>query len=143
MAEIVVGVELGGGRSERDLLVGELELKGYPVLDMTDNDTAKLHVRHMIGGHASMRQPDQLPERLYRFRFPERPGALLGFLSSMEEEWNITLFHYRNHGAAYARVLVGMQIPDSSGQKFQQFLDELGFAYEDETENKAYKRFLL
>ena len=110
---------------------------------MSNNDTAKLHVRHMIGGHASGEKIRELPERLYRFRFPERPGALLGFLSCMDDEWNITLFHYRNQGAAYGRVLVGMQIPENAEQRFQQFLDELGFAYEDESDNSAYKRFLI
>lgn len=143
VAEIFVGVELSGGESERNSLQSELQQMDYSVLDMTNNDTAKLHIRHMIGGHAPERQDSELPERLYRFRFPERPGALLGFLSSMDEEWNITLFHYRNHGAAYGRVLVGMQIPDSSAARFHDFLDKLGFAYEEETENDAYKRFLL
>lgn len=143
IAQIFVGVELGGGESERNSLQSGLEAKGYPVLDMSNNDTAKLHIRHMIGGQASGKKTSELPERLYRFRFPERPGALLGFLSSMDDEWNITLFHYRNQGAAYARVLVGIQIPESAEQRFQQFLDELGFAYENESENSAYKRFLL
>lgn len=143
LAEIFVGVELGGGEAERLGLQGDLESQGYSVLDMTDNDTAKLHIRHMIGGHATFDEPGALTERLYRFRFPERPGALMGFLSSMEDEWNITLFHYRNHGAAYGRVLVGIQIPEHSEERFTAFLDALGFAYENESDNQAYKRFLV
>ena len=110
---------------------------------MTENDTAKLHIRHMIGGRTTGDTADSPPERLYRFRFPERPGALLDFLSSMDADWNITLFHYRNHGAAYGRVLVGMQVGEHAEQRFSDFLDGLGFSYEDETNNLAYKRFLL
>ncbi len=137
-AEVFVGVELPAGGQERCDLKSQLESEGYSVLDMSENDTAKLHVRHMIGGHAS----PGTQERLYRFRFPERPGALLGFLSSMGAKWNITLFHYRNHGAAYGRVLVAMQIPEDEEAAFSTFLQDLGYPYENETENPAYTRFL-
>jgi threonine dehydratase len=99
---------------------------------------AKLHVRHMVGGHA----PKVRDELLYRFEFPERPGALMRFLESMSAGWNISLFHYRNHGADYGRVLVGMQVPTGEKQKFQEFLGNLGYAYWDESENPAYKLFL-
>lgn len=142
-AQIFVGVELAGGESERKSLGASLEKMGYSVLDMSNDDTAKLHIRHMIGGRASFERPAELSERLYRFRFPERPGALEGFLASMEEDWNITLFHYRNHGAAYGRVLVGIQIPEESEERFLSFLKHLGFAHEDESGNSAYMRFLV
>lgn len=137
-AEVFVGVEIAGGSDERLKLLESLQSQEYSVLDMSANDTAKLHIRHMVGGHAQLEKA----ERLYRFRFPERPGALLGFLSNMEIHWNITLFHYRNHGAAYGRVLVGMQIPEQEEENFQRFLSGLGFVYEDETDNPAYRRFL-
>lgn len=134
---VFAGVELTGGESERSSLITSLEQAGYSVLDMTHNDTAKLHVRHMIGGHAS------LPgEHVYRFRFPERPGALYDFLSQVGEHWNISLFHYRNHGAAYGRVLVGLQILDSSNQDLQEFVSELDFISEDESGNEAIELFL-
>jgi len=134
---VFAGVELGGGYAERASLIQSLETQGFSVLDMTHNDTAKLHVRHMIGGHAS------LPgERFYRFRFPERPGALYDFLSSVGEHWNISLFHYRNHGAAYGRVLVGLQVIDSTDAQLQQFVSELDFIAEDESDNHAIGLFL-
>ena len=99
---------------------------------------AKLHVRHLVGGHA----PAAENEILYRFEFPERPGALMRFLDSMSAGWNISLFHYRNHGADYGRVLVGMQVPPSDKVDFRRFLDRLGYTYVDETDNPAYKMFL-
>lgn len=142
-AEIFVGVELHGEEQEREEFQQQLQEQGYSLHDMTENDTAKLHIRHMIGGRTTGDTADSPPERLYRFRFPERPGALLDFLSSMDADWNITLFHYRNHGAAYGRVLVGMQVGEHAEQRFSDFLDGLGFSYEDETNNFAYKRFLL
>ncbi len=108
------------------------------VLDMTDNETAKLHIRHMIGGHAQQLEN----EKLFRFRFPERPGALLNFLNSMHTSWNITLFHYRNHGAAYGRALVGIQIPTDQQEGLQAFLEELGYWYQEESGNEAYTTFL-
>ena len=131
------GVVIGGGRQERNALIAELETVGYSVLDMTHNDSAKLHVRHMIGGHAGLSD-----ERLYRFRFPERPAALLDFLSAMGSEWNISLFHYRNHGAAYGRVLVGMQLPEGEEHQLEKFIDNLGYHAEEETDNEACSLFL-
>jgi len=112
---VFAGFELNDGQQERAELAKSLGESGYKILDMTHNDTAKLHLRHMIGGHAGLSN-----ERLYRFRFPERPGALLDFLSRMGEHWNISLFHYRNHGAAYGRVLVGMQLPEGEEARLEQ-----------------------
>ncbi len=106
--------------------------------DLSDNEMAKLHVRHLVGGHA----PAAENEILYRFEFPERPGALMRFLDSMSAGWNISLFHYRNHGADYGRVLVGMQVPPSDKADFQRFLDRLGYTYVDESANPAYRMFL-
>src|SRR5690606_10122855 len=106
-AHVFAGVQLAEGGQEREALIGKLRGLGYPILDLTDNEMAKLHIRYMVGGHA----PTQVDEILYRFEFPERPGALLNFLTHMGRHWNISLFHYRNHGAAYGRVLVGMQVP--------------------------------
>ncbi len=137
LAQVFAGVELSGGAQERRALVDHLVQSGYAVLDMTHNDTAKLHLRHMIGGHAKLSS-----EKLYRFVFPERPGALLGFLKAMGEQWNITLFHYRNHGAAYGRVLVGMTLPEGAEQQLAQFINTLGFQSEDESDNQAYSLFL-
>lgn len=137
-AVVFVGVQLSDGSQERQQIVESLQLANYAVEDFTDNEVAKLHVRHMVGGRAS--GVDQ--EMLYRFEFPERPGALAKFLNSMEPHWNITLFHYRNHGAAYARVLAGMQVPQNDAESFQRFLDELGFRYWSESDNVAYRTFL-
>jgi len=137
-AHIFAGVQLRGGRQERDDLLAQLTGEGYPVIDMTDNEMAKLHIRYMIGGHASQAEHEQL----YRFEFPERPGALLRFLNNMAKGWNISLFHYRNHGAAYGRVLVGIQVPPSEHEAFHEFLDELGYTYWKETDNPAYRLFL-
>ncbi len=136
-ALVFVGVELRGGVDERSGLVTRLQEAGYKVVDMTDNETAKLHIRYMVGGHA----PSVEDERLYRFEFPERPGALLDFLSAMDGRWNISLFHYRNHGAAYGRVLMGVQVLAEERVQFQQFLQQLGYRWTDETENLAYQLF--
>lgn len=136
-ANVFAGVEMRGGSDERQALVQQLETGGYAVLDMTHNDTAKLHLRHMIGGHAALPE-----ERLYRFVFPERPGALLDFLTAMGKRWNITLFHYRNHGAAYSRVLVGMIVPDDEEQDIENIIQVLGFKGEEESDNAAYNLFL-
>ncbi len=137
-ARVFAGVQLTGGDAEREELIETLRGEGYPVVDMTDNEMAKTHIRFMVGGHA----PSLEHETLYRFEFPERPGALLRFLSSMGKNWNISLFHYRNHGAAYGRVLVGMQVPPAEQKRFQSFLDELGYVYFEEIENPAYSLFL-
>ena len=137
-AHVYTGVELAEGDTERQSLVAQLRDEGYPVIDMTDNEVAKLHIRHMVGGHA----PSVDNEILYRFEFPERPGALLRFLTAMGERWNISLFHYRNHGAAYGRVLVGVQVEKGDRKRFREFLDEAGYPYWDETENPVYDLFL-
>lgn len=136
-AQVFAGVQMTGGQQERGELIVQLEAGGYSVLDMTHNDTAKLHLRHMIGGHADVPQ-----ERLYRFVFPERPGALPKFLTAMGKRWNITLFHYRNHGAAYARVLVGMTLPEGEEQQMSEFITNLGYKAEEESANQAYSLFL-
>jgi threonine dehydratase len=121
-----------------EALMRHLAEKNYHATDLTDNETAKLHVRHMIGGHAQK----GLSEVLYRFQFPEKPGALMTFLRKMDTDWNISLFHYRNHGADFGRVLCGLQIPSDSKKQFQLFLQSLQFPYFDETDNVAYKLFL-
>lgn len=136
-AHVFAGVELSEGDSERTDLVMHLRDAGYPVIDMTDNETAKLHIRYMVGGHA----PGVDNESLFRFQFPERPGALSSFLSEMGKRWNISLFHYRNHGAAYGRVLMGIQIEPGEKQAFRGFLRELGYPWEEETDNLAYRLF--
>ena len=142
-AHVFVGVQVAS-RAESLKLVESLRKHGLATLDLTDDEMAKLHVRHMVGGHA----PEQVKnngkgkELLYRFEFPERPGALMKFLNSMSAGWNISLFHYRNHGADYGRVLVGMQVPPRDMPTFRAFLKELGYAYWDETKNPAYKMFL-
>jgi len=107
--------------------------------DLSDNELAKLHVRHLVGGHA----PEEGgAEMLYRFEFPERPGALMNFLTHMGSGWNVSLFHYRNHGADVGRVLVGLQVPVGERAAFRRFLRELGYDYTDETRNAAYRFFL-
>jgi threonine dehydratase len=136
-AHIFVGVEVADRREARALLAA-LHKHRIEAFDLTDNEMAKLHVRHLVGGHA----PGAANEILYRFEFPERPGALMRFLDSMSAGWNISLFHYRNHGADYGRVLVGMQVPPSDKADFRHFLSRLGYAYADETGNPAYRMFL-
>ena len=107
------------------------------MVDLSDNEMAKLHIRHMVGGRASADN-----ELLYRFEFPEHPGALLRFLTKIGARWNISMFHYRNHGAAYGRVLVGAQVAEDEWSQFQTFLNELGYRYWSETDNPAYQLFL-
>ncbi len=139
-AHIFVGVHLEQGETEKTSLIEQLQEKGYPVLDLTHNEMAKLHVRHMVGGHGHAVQN----EKLFRFEFPERPGALQKFLNLLGQSWNISMFHYRNHGAAYGRVLVGLQVPSSREEKkkLEAFLQELGYAYWEETNNPVYGLFL-
>jgi threonine dehydratase len=137
VAHLFVGIEVAN-RHETDQLLRELARRRIAASDLSDNEMAKLHVRHLVGGHA----PSATHEILYRFEFPERPGALLRFLDSMSAGWNISLFHYRNHGADYGRVLVGMQVPPSDKRDFRRFLDRLGYTYVDETANPAYRLFL-
>ncbi|MEW5973224.1 MAG: threonine ammonia-lyase, biosynthetic [Pseudomonadota bacterium] len=137
-AHIFVGVQLDAGAAEKEALINVLREHDYPVLDMTGNEMAKLHMRYMVGGHS----PRVEHEILYRFEFPERPGALLHFLTRMGAHWNISLFHYRNHGADYGRVLVGIQVPAEERHPFEQFLEALGYPYWDESDNPAYSLFL-
>jgi threonine dehydratase len=137
VAHLFVGIEVAN-RAEIAHLLVELHKRKIDAYDLTDNEMAKLHVRHLVGGHA----PAAEHEILYRFEFPERPGALMQFLNSMSRGWNISLFHYRNHGADYGRVLVGMQVPPSDKGEFRAFLDRLGYDYVDETANPAYRMFL-
>jgi len=136
-AHVFVGIQVAN-RAESTKLVDSLKKHGYATLDLTDDEMAKLHVRHMVGGHA----PQVDNELIYRFEFPERPGALMNFLNKMSAGWNISLFHYRNHGADYGRVLVGMQVPPAEMGEFQAFLDDLGYSCWNETANPAYKLFL-
>lgn len=137
-AQVFAGVKLSGAHEERAQLLEELHQQGYSVTDMSDNEVAKVHLRFMVGGHA----PSLQHELLYRFIFPERPGALKHFLTSMCGTCNISLFHYRNHGSDFGRVLVGMQVPPQEREIFECFLQKLGYDYWDETDNPAYQRFL-
>ena len=107
-------------------------------IDLTDDELAKLHIRHLVGGHSPLARD----ERIYRFEFPERPGALMRFLTSMSPNWNISLFHYRNHGADYGRILVGLQVPAAEKRQLRAFLDTLGYRHWDETDHPAYRLFL-
>jgi threonine dehydratase len=136
-AQVFVGVQVQN-REETARLTRALRRAGLKTYDLSNNELAKLHVRHTVGGHA----PTVKNEFLYRFEFPERPGALTRFLTSMSRGWNISLFHYRNHGADYGRVLVGMQVPPQDKQKFRMFLAKVGYPYWDETRNPAYRLFL-
>ena len=136
-AHVFVGVQVHD-REETARLVRSLRRHGLRTLDFSDNELAKLHVRHLVGGHA----PAVANEILYRFEFPERPGALMKFLNAMSRGWNISLFHYRNHGADYGRVLVGMQVPPQDKKKFRAFLAKVGYPYCDESRNAAYRMFL-
>ena len=137
-AQVFAGVKLTQGREERAALLVELEQQHYPVIDLSDNELAKVHLRFMVGGHAQGVEN----ELLYRFRFPESPGALLHFLTSIGGTWNISLFHYRNHGSDFGRVLVGIQVPSEERVAFEHFLENLAYDYWDETNNPAYQRFL-
>jgi len=137
-ARIFVGVQVAAGDEDRQTLLTELRDKHYEVVDMTDNEMAKLHIRHMVGGHA----PQVGNELVFRFEFPERPGALFNFLKQLAGRWNISMFHYRNHGSAYGRVLVGMQAGKAEKKEVKSFLDSLNYRYWEETDNEAYQFFL-
>jgi len=137
-AHVFVGVQLRRGAEERRSLATELSARGYSVVDMTENELAVLHARHMVGGRAA----ELGGERLLRFEFPERPGALRRFLELMSPSWNLTLFHYRNHGAAVGRVLAGIQVSEGEDGAFAHYLKDLGYPWIDETENPAYGLFL-
>jgi threonine dehydratase len=136
---VFAGIQVKPNNDGRDELLTEIREHLDEVVDLTDDETAKLHVRYMVGGHAPANVNNEV---VYRFEFPERPGALMKFLSNLGGRWNISMFHYRNHGAAYGRVLVGMQVPTEDRQQVHQFLDEIGYQYWEETQNEAYKLFL-
>jgi threonine dehydratase len=136
-AHIFVGVAVHNPAEAADI-ASKLELAGLPTLNLTDNEMAKLHLRHLVGGHA----PQAQNEVVYRFEFPEKPGALMNFLESMGHNWNISLFHYRNHGADFGRVLVGMQVPPEEKEAFERFLQQLGYPCWNESQNPAYRLFL-
>jgi threonine dehydratase len=136
-AHIFVGVQIQN-REDAVAIASNFEAHGFKTIDLTDDELTKLHLRHMVGGRSTLAQN----ELLYRFEFPERPGALTKFLNSMSPNWNISLFHYRNHGADYGRIVVGMQVPPEEMTEWQAFLDTLGYQYWDESQNPAYKLFL-
>jgi threonine dehydratase len=137
-ARIFVGLALADGRREKDQLLGMVAGAGFKVVDMSDDEMAKLHVRYMVGGHA--RELEH--ERLFRFEFPERPGALMQFLETLGGRFNISLFHYRNHGADFGRVLAAFEVPDSERGAFESFLERLGYPSFPEGDNPAYALFL-
>ncbi len=138
IAKIFVGVELQHGAAEREKIMSSLVNAGYRVIDMSDNETAKVHIRHMVGGQIA----DLQNERAFRMQFPERKGALLDFLQAVGQRWSISMFHYRNHGADYGRVLVGVQVPASESDDFDGHLVALGYPFTDETDNRAYREFM-
>ena len=137
-AHIFVGVQTHPDTDPRKELIAELQNQGFPVLDLTRNELAKLHIRHMVGGHADAVNN----ERVFRFEFPERPGALFNFLNQLGGRWNISMFHYRNHGAADARVLAALQVNEDEYAEFEQALATLGYPCWEETDNPAYQLFL-
>ena len=136
MAQVFVGITSSGVEADRRQLIEQLSIEGFTVTDMTNSELAKDHIRYMVGGHA----PCELQESIYSLQFPERPGALLKFLSALGCQWNISLFHYRNHGAAFGKVLIGLQIGDQV-QAFERCLQELGLSFHAETANPAYQLF--
>ena len=137
-AHIFVGVQLRHGLEEREQLLSSLRAAGYIVEDLSDNEMAKLHVRHMVGGSSS----GIANERLFRFEFPERPGALIDFLQAIGTDWNISLFHYRNHGSDFGRILAGIDVPETETDELEAHLAELGYAHWEESDNPAYTMFL-
>ncbi|WP_448563628.1 threonine ammonia-lyase, biosynthetic [Trichothermofontia sp.] len=136
-AHIFVGLQIKD-RADAAHMAQQFESCGFPTLDLTDDELTKLHLRHMVGGHSPLAHD----EWLYRFEFPERPGALMKFVTSMSPNWNISLFHYRNNGADYGRIVVGVQVPTHEMAEWQAFLNGLGYRYWDESQNPAYKLFL-
>jgi threonine dehydratase len=137
-AHVFVGLKLADAPRDKPAVIAELTARGYEVIDISADETAKLHVRYMVGGRA----PALRDEVLFRCEFPERPGGLARFLDAMGADWSITLFHYRNHGADYGRVLAGMQVPPADRPHFFERLRALGYPFEDETDNPAYRMFL-
>ncbi|TAL88513.1 MAG: threonine ammonia-lyase, biosynthetic [Candidimonas sp.] len=136
-AHVFVGVQTSSSQ-EADRIAGHFRKKGFPTLDLTQDEMAKTHLRYMVGGRSTLASN----EVLYRFEFPERPGALMRFLNAMNPDWNISLFHYRNQGDDYGRILVGIQVPPADKRSFKDFLETLGYPYWNETENPAYQLFL-
>ena len=136
-AHVFVGIQIQSPAEAARIARG-FEKAGFPAIDLTDDELAKLHIRHLVGGHSPLARD----ERIYRFEFPERPGALMRFLTSMSPNWNISLFHYRNHGADYGRILVGLQVPAAEKRQLRAFLDTLGYRHWDETDHPAYRLFL-
>lgn len=136
-AQIFVGIQLKNANDRHDL-VDILQEKNYRIVDMTDNEMAKTHVRHMVGG----RSPDLQDEVVYSFEFPDRPGALMNFLNKLGERWNISMFHYRNHGSAYGQVLAGLQVPENERADLEDALLQLAYRFKNETDNPAYRHFL-
>ncbi|MFM7085647.1 MAG: threonine ammonia-lyase, biosynthetic [Cyanobium sp.] len=143
-AHIFVGVQISG-RSDTAALIAALEGQGFPCLDLSGNELAKLHLCHMVGGRlpaASAERQGPVRELLYRFEFPERPGALMAFVSALHPNWNISIFHYRNHGADVGRIVVGLQVPDAELEEWRSFLAALPYQHWEETDNPAYQLFL-
>ncbi len=138
-AHIFVGIGLRNGRADLDSVMANLRQSGYEVIDLSDNELAKLHVRYMVGGRA----PGVARERLLSFEFPEYPGALMRFLDTLGGNWNISLFHYRNHGAAFGDVLAGFEVPAADHADFEQHLADLGYPFRDESHNPVYSMFLF
>jgi len=136
-AHIFVGVQIQN-RADAAKMVATFESCGFSTLDLTDDELTKMHLRHMVGGHSTLAHNEQL----YRFEFPERPGALMQFFSFMSPNWNISLFHYRNNGSDYGRIVLGMQVPPHEMKEWQGFLDTLDYPYWNENNNPAYKLFL-
>src|SRR5512139_4094863 len=137
IAHVFVGVAIQHA-DEAERIARNFERHGFPTVNLSDDELAKLHIRHMVGGRSELARD----ERLFRFVFPERPGALMRFLATMHPEWNISLFHYRNQGADYGRILVGIQVPRGDRRALRGFLDTLGYSYVDETDNPVYRLFL-
>ena len=139
LARVFAGIQLSKGNEEKNQFIEQLQTHGYSVVDMTQNEVAKLHTRYMVGGHPGVGVDNEL---LYRFQFPEKPGALLNFLMRMGKKWNISLFHYRNHGSNFGRILMGFQVDKTDYKAFNAFLAGLNIPYWNETENDAYQLFL-
>ncbi len=136
-AHIFVGIELKNAMQEKSAILDKLAGEGFPVTDLSSNDMARLHIRHMVGGRANVPH-----ERVIRFQFPERPGALLAFLRGIQSDWNISLFHYRNYGSEYGRILMGIQVPDEDMLRFQHLLHKTGYSYRFESDNEAFRLFV-
>lgn len=137
LAHVFVGVQVQSP-TESEKMAATFRKNGFATLDLSHDEMAKTHLRHMVGGRATM----AVNELLYRFEFPERPGALMRFLNSMKPDWNISLFHYRNQGADYGQILIGIQVPTGNKKAFKAFLDEVGYPHWNESDNPAYKLFL-